>query len=220
MIRELFLRDLSLWGVIWQSILFAVIGLVGSFLLRRRPARASQVLLLALIAAATVPAMGVLVKHFELGVFVAEPIQSEVEMPHELVPTVYETSEAMPHHADNVNEVHERAEGPVLVEAGSARAHMPWRLIVLYGWVAASLILLGRLLVAVVSGVYLLRRAQYQVSSRIRQAADSARARFGITKALHIRSSMDVCSPVIWCWSPIPVLLVATSWRTGDVAIT
>jgi len=215
MIRELFLRDLSLWAVVWQSILFAFIGLVGSFLLRRRPARASQVLLLALIAAVTVPAMGVLVKHFELGLFVAEPIQSEVEMPHEFVPTVYETSEATSHHADIANEIHERAEGPVLVEAGSARAHIPWRLIVLYGWMTATLILLGRLSVDVVNGILLLRRAQSRVSGHIERAADSARARLGITKTLQIRSSKDMSSPVIWCWSPIPVLLVPTDLDDG-----
>jgi hypothetical protein len=74
MIRELFLEDLSLWGCVWQSALFAVIGLVGSFLLRRRPARASQVLFLAMIAAVLVPTMSVLVKHFQLGVFTTEPI--------------------------------------------------------------------------------------------------------------------------------------------------
>ena len=215
MIHELFLRDMSFWSVIWQSILFAVIGLAGSFFLRRRPARASQVLLLALIAAVTVPAMGVLVKHFELGVFVAGPIQSEVEMPHEFVPTVYETSVAMPPPADIVNEIRAGTEGPVLVQAGSARTHIPWRLIMLYGWMAAALILLGRLLVAVVSGVYLLRRAQSRVSGHIERAADSARARLGITKAIQIRSSVDVRSPVIWCWSPIPVLLVPTDVDDG-----
>ncbi len=215
MISELFVRDMSLWAVAWQSTFVAVIGLVGSFLLRRRPARASQVLLLAMIATVLVPAMGILVKHFELGVFVAEPIQSEVEMPHEFVPDVYETSVAIPLHEDTVNEIHERTEGPVLLEAGSALAHIPWRLIVLYGWMTATLILLGRLSVDVVYGIRLLRRAQSRVSGHIERAADSARARLGIAKALQIRSSVDVRSPVIWCWSSTPVLLVSADLDGG-----
>ena len=120
MISELFLSELSLWSCLWQSTLFAAFGLAGSFLLRFRPARAAQVLFLTLVAAVTVPAMSVLVRHFELGVFVAGPIQSEVEMPHESVPAVYETSEATSHHADIVNEIRGETERPVLVEAGSA----------------------------------------------------------------------------------------------------
>lgn len=203
MIRELFLRDLSLWGVIWQSALFAVIGLVGSFLLRRRPARASQMLFLAMIAAVLVPTMSVLVKHFQLGVFTTEPIvlplvamdvpaeASVVSASPEILPEAYE----------------------VTADLGSAAGtsqgiDIPWRMIMLYGWMATTLILLGRLSVDVVNGIRLLRWAQSRVSEHIERAADSARARLGIAKALQIRSSMDVCSPVIWCWNRPPVLLV------------
>jgi beta-lactamase regulating signal transducer with metallopeptidase domain len=165
------------------------------------------VLLLALIAAVTVPAMGVLVKHFELGVFVAEPITLEAEMPREPARTNYETSVAsLP--AGIANEVHTAVEGPILVEAGSARTHIPWCLIVLYGWMSMTLILLGRLLVAVVSSVVLLRRAQPCGCEQIRQAEDIARSRLGITKGLSVRSSRNVSSPVIWCWSRQLVLLV------------
>jgi hypothetical protein len=78
MIRDVLLENMSLWGCMWQSTSFALIGLIGSFLLRRGPARASQVLLLAMIAAVIVPAMGGLVKHLELGLFAAEPIRIEV----------------------------------------------------------------------------------------------------------------------------------------------
>ena len=72
----------------------------------------------------------------------------------------------------------------------------------------ATLVLLGRLLVAFVSGVCLLRRAQSRGCEQIQRAADFARARLGITKGLQVRSSKDVRSPVIWCWRPTPVLLV------------
>ncbi len=210
MIRELFLRDMSFWAVIWQSTIFAVIGLVGSFLLRRRPARASQVLFLVMIAAVLVPMMGVLVKHFELGVFTTESIALPtvvMDVPAEA--SVFSASpEIQP-------EAHEVAADLESAAGSSQGADIPWRTIILYGWMAATLILLGRLSVDIVNGIRLLRRAQSRVSEHIERAADSARARLGIAKALQIRSSVDVRSPVIWCWSPIPVLLVPADLDDG-----
>ncbi len=60
MMLESLLQDLSLWGCLWQSTTFIALGLVAGFLLRRRPSRAHQVLLFAMVAAAIVPLMGVL----------------------------------------------------------------------------------------------------------------------------------------------------------------
>lgn len=203
MIRELFLQNLSFWGFVWQSTLFAVIGLVGSFLLRRRPARACQVLFLAMIAAMLVPTMSVLVKHFELGMFEAEPIALKPEVVVESVAIDYGTSVSV-----SPPEVSIGARELASAKAGSGVANIPWRMIVLYGWMIATLILLGRLLVAFVSGVCLLRRAQSWGCEQIQRAADSAKVRLGITKDIQVRSSKDVRSPVIWCWGPTPVLLV------------
>jgi len=203
MIRELFLKDLSLWGCVWQSTLFAVMGLVGSFLLRRRPARASQVLFLAMIAAVLVPGISVLVKYFELGLFTEEPISlpsvvKDISVGTSVVPASLETR----------TDDYEGVTDFELIEAGSGCANIPWRPIVLYGWMIVILILLGRLFAAFFSGHCLLRRAQSRGCEQIQRAADYARARLGITKDLQVRSSKDVRSPVIWCWSPTPVLLV------------
>jgi len=205
MISELFLRDLSLWAVAWQSTLFAVIGLVGSFLLRRRPARASGVLFLAMIAAVLVPTMGILVKHFELGVFTAEPVALPSVVMN--VPAEASMFSASPEIQPEAYEAAVDIEPAADISQG---INIPWRTIMLYGWIAASLVLLGRLSVNVINGIRLLRRTQSHVSGHIERAADSARARLGIAKALQIRSSVDVRSPVIWCWSPIPVLLLPT----------
>ena len=212
MMREMFLENMSLWGCVWQSTLFALFGLIGSSLLRRRPARAAQVLLLGMIAAVTVPSMGVLVRHFELGVLVGEPVAPKGETPSEFVPTVDETSAAVPGPVDTVNEDYATAEQAVLAEFGSERAAIPWRLIVLYGWMTASLVLLGRLLVAVGGGVCLLRRAQPAACEQIKRAAESAGSRFAVTKDLQVRSSANVRNPVIWCWSRSPVLIVANDF--------
>ena len=69
MTGEIFSADFWLWMCVWQSTIFLVAGLLGSFLLRRHSARAHQVVLLAMIAAVIVPVAGALVKHYELGVF-------------------------------------------------------------------------------------------------------------------------------------------------------
>ena len=203
MIRELFLEDLSLWGCVWQSTLFAVIGLAGSFLLRRRPARASQVLFLAIIAAVLLPTMSVLVRHFGLGLFTEERIalpSFEIELSTK-TPGILLAPEIQPPALEVPTDF-------ALADSGSGDVEIPWRLIALYGWMIGMLILLGRLFVAFVSGIRLLRRAQSGRCEHIRRAADSARARLCITKGLQIRSSEEVRSPMIWCWSRPPVLLV------------
>jgi beta-lactamase regulating signal transducer with metallopeptidase domain len=203
MILELFPEDLSLWTVAWQSSLFAVIGLVGSFLLRRRPARASQVLFLAIIAAVFLPAMSILARHYELGLFAEKPIvlpSVEIEMLAE-APEIFPVPEIQP-------AVLEVPTDLALTDNGSETIRIPWRLIVLYAWMIAALILLGRLIIAFISGIRLLRHTQSDSCEHIKRAADSARARLGITKGLKIRSSKDVRSPMIWCWNRPPVLLV------------
>ena len=207
MIREIFLEDMSLWVCVWQSTLFAVIGLVGSFLLRRRPARASQVLFLAMIAAVLVPTMSVLVERYELGLFATEPIAITQKAPSNAITPDYGISVAEPT-VDIQHEVRKGTGELTLAKADSRRANIPWRKVVLYGWMTATLILSGRLLVAFVSGIFLMRRAQSNGCEQIRRAADSARERLGITKDLQVRSSRDVHCPVIWCWSPAPILLV------------
>ena len=56
MMREILAKDMSLWIFVWQSTLFAAIGLVGAFIFRRRPARAFGVLFLTMVAAVLLPA--------------------------------------------------------------------------------------------------------------------------------------------------------------------
>jgi ankyrin repeat protein len=205
MMHELFLDDLSLWSCIWQSTLFALIGLVGSFFLRHRPARASQVLLLAMIAVVLVPAMSVAVKHFELGLFATESSTFRPESILEM-PTVSQVSSA----DVSSKKVDIEPIESTLVETTSNDINIPWRVIMLRGWMIATLLLLGRLFVSIVNGVLLLQRTQSESVRQVEQAADSARARLGIARKLQVRISRDICSPVIWCWSPTPILVVSS----------
>lgn len=216
MIHAFFLEDLSVWTWVWQSTLFILLGLAGSFLLRHRPARASQGLFFAIVAAVLVPVMSALVSHFGLGLISpeSEPVALEPEstyqsfmINYEILPTILPSNVQL-----DVKPVEVQAdvitEEPAPAKMTSRSIDIPWRLVFLYGWIIAGCALLGRLFVAFVGGACLLRRAQSKCDERIQQAVYSARARFGITKNLRIRSGPNVRSPMIWCWGWSPVLLI------------
>ena len=218
MIRELFLSDFSLSSCVWQSTIFIVVGLVGSFILRHRSARAHQVLFLAMIAAVIVPIMSILVKHYELGMFVAEPvvIQSRAE----------DVGRVGNFGAPGIISAENIEHKPGLVEKdlppatlASETTKFPWRLVVLYGWIAASLILAARLLLTFALGVRLLGRALPLDCQRIEEALNLARAKLGIDKDVMVRRSRGVRSPVIWCWRLRPILLVPSAAGRFDNGI-
>jgi len=195
---------------VWQSTIFIVVGLVSSFILRHRSARAHQVLFLAMIAAVIVPIMSILVKHYELGMFVAEPVV--IQSPAEDVGRVGNfgapgiiSAEDIEHKPGAIEEILPSA------MAGSEIAKFPLHSIVLYGWIAASLILATRLLLTFALGVRLLGRALPLDCQRIEEALNLARAKLGIDKDVMVRSSRSVRSPVIWCWRRRPVLLVPSA---------
>jgi len=207
MIRALFLENLSLWSCVWQSTLLIVIGLTAGILLRHRPARAFQVLLLAMMAAVLVPTMSLLVKHFELGVFAAGPIESRAETIEVLPKMPLGVSTVVTEPQLRIEAMDTATDG-VLAEGGSGGTRIPWRTTLLFGWMSVTLILLGRLLVAFINGIRLIRRSQPKVCAPIQQALDRARVRLEISRNLEIRSSGEITSPMIWCWSRTVVLLV------------
>jgi len=210
MIREIFLSDFPLSSCVWQSTIFLVVGLVSSFILRHRSSRAHQVLFLSMIAAVIVPIMSILVKHYELGVFVAEPVV--IQSPAENLGRVGNFG------APGFISAEDIEHKPGLIEkdlpsavAGSENAEFPWRSVMLYVWIAASLILFARLVVTFVLGVRLLGRALPLKCGRIEEAVHLARAKLGIDKDVKVHSSRGVRSPVIWCWRRSPVLLVPSA---------
>lgn len=207
MIRALFLEDPMLWTCLWQSTLVAGIGLAGSFLLARRPARGFQVLLLTMIAAVLVPVMSLLVKHYDLGVLPAEPMSRSLEV-RDWSATITEDTSTAWFVPEPQIPMHEPTGTVAEVAHRSADLRVPWRTIFVLGWMIATLALLGRLLAGVWNGIRLLRRSRPGDGPHVQQATNAARTRLGITEALLIRSSAEIHSPMIWCWSRPPVLLV------------
>ena len=215
MISEIFSAESFLWSCLWQSTIFLVVGLSGSFLFRRHSARAHRVLFLAMMAAVIVPAASLLVKHYELGMFVAEPTAIQPQVDDQ---AIYESA------GITSNEAIERGPAPINEDLHSApavsrAAKFPWRSALIYTWIAASLILTVRLLVTFVLGARLLGRALPLNSDKIEQAIHLAKAKLGISRDVKIYSSANINSPVIWCWMRRPVLLVPSTTGRLDNGI-
>ncbi|MEJ2704519.1 MAG: M56 family metallopeptidase, partial [Sedimentisphaerales bacterium] len=207
---ELFLSGPLLWTFVWQSTIFVALGLVGSFLLKHRSSRAHQILLLSMIAAVIVPAASLFVKHYELGVLTTEPTIVRLSPDDQVPAGNHETPEIVS--AKNIEHdslTVEKSTTPITVNSHDAR--FPWRSAVVYAWMAASLILAGRLLAMFLLGVRVLRQAVLLDCEKIEQAMAQAKAKLGIRKDVKVYAGRSVHSPVIWCWGRDPVLLMPST---------
>lgn len=207
MTSELFSESVFLWSFAWQSTVCIVAGLVCSFILRRRSARAYQVLFLAIMAAVVVPMMNIAVKHFELGLFAATPMARQTEVRDYRISSDYEVYEVMV--PAELGPGTRKIEAGELPSVGRLEAvKFSWRRVILCGWVTTSLILIARLLVTFVFGIRLLVRAVPLRDEEIREVVRLAKAKIGLKRGVEVRSSERIVSPVIWCWAKKPVLLV------------
>lgn len=208
MIGEIFSEDPWLWPLLWQSTLCLAVGLAASVLLGRRPAKAHQLLLTGLLAAMLMPGAYLLVRHMDLGLLVSAPPPA----PRQAV----EAPALMDTYDDSlIPAVSEQAVPPTL-SAPPTMPAIPWRTLVLLGWLAASTIPLARLGLRFALGARLARMATSTDSVRLRHALETAKARLGISGVVRIRESARVRSPIIWCWARVPVLLVQSDAADSD----
>jgi TRAP-type C4-dicarboxylate transport system substrate-binding protein len=223
MIRTVLLPNVSLWGCLWQSTLIALLGLMGSLLLRRRPARAHQLLLLAVLAAVLVPAPSGVVRHFHLGLFTQRatvPERMEPQAPGTIATgaLVGVSATEVPASPRALSSAAPRTSSPAaprtsssaapLIHTSTGASRVAWRTIALWIWMAATSILLARLFFAFTVGVRLSRRARPLTRGSVVQAMSLAQARLGVHQDLQVRTDAGVRSPVIWCWGRRPVLLL------------
>ncbi|MHC4535368.1 MAG: M56 family metallopeptidase [Planctomycetota bacterium] len=207
MISEIFSAESFFWSCLWQSTIFIAAGLLGSFILRYRSARAHQVLLLAIIAAVIVPVISKLVKHYELGLFTAEPASIQSQPENQII---YETAEITS--GENIEHKLGTVEKDLTsVSTAPENDKFPLRSVMLYAWIAGSLVLAFRLAVTFILGVRLLGLAIPLDCDRIEQAVHLAKAKLRINKDVMIYSSNCVRSPVIWCWKRKPILLLPSA---------
>jgi len=219
MITELFFQG----GLFSNIVVFATIclaaGLAGSFALRRSAARAHQVLLLAMLAAALVPLGGTAVRHYELGLLKATP---DLARPPAEYSTITKDLAVL-----RPVEIEPVATGSALAQESVRPAYTAptsntgpgWGLILARLWAVATLVLLLRLLVTFILGRRLLKTAAEVGSEPIRRAAALAREKLHITRPVRVLTSQKIKSPLVWCWAARPVLLVpsGTTSRCEDI---
>lgn len=208
MISEIMVRQAWLWPLIWQSTTCLAAGLGGSFILRRRAARAHQVLLLALIAAAVIPILNGIVKRNQWGLVVAERTVPRVAVPAPAarisfpVPTPPPTN--LP--TDAATHAAEQLEGVT----ASVETRIEWMRIVLSLWLGAGALLLLRLILSFVRAVVLVGRSESAECRRITDVLMAVEKKLGIQTGMVVRSSHSIRSPIIWCWGPQPILLISS----------
>jgi len=212
MVTELLSGNGFVWMCLWQSTACVAAGLIGSFILRRRPARAHQVLLLAMIAALAVPAMSIMVKHLDLGLLSAEPAAARSEKEAVLPETTYAAIEI---NADDIIEYEplaaESAESRPAATIAAGKTEIPWSRMLSWAWIAASLILAARLSVTFMRGIRLLRRATPLSCEEIQEATRVAKAKLNVNEDVKLLGSRNIRSPVIWCWRKKPAFLVPST---------
>ncbi len=212
MMRELILRDLSLWDCLWQSVVFLALGLAAGWLLRRRPSRAYAALLLAMTAATLVPFLSAVVRHGDLGAF---PVASEraahvgLDSP---APLAQGTTTAPP-----ARDVSRPVTGIETGPSPAAPTSISWRAILLSAWLGATLLLVARLVAMFVYGARLVRQARRSGCQEIQQAAERTASRLRLATGLQIRASDRIHSPVVWCWTRPSILLVPCVLGHQDV---
>ena len=208
MIGTVFAQHAGLWMLAWQSTACLAAGLGGSLLLRRRPARAHQVLLIGLIAAAAIPALSYTVKQHGWGLFAEKPVVAPASARAE--PIIGDYPAATPDWRAT-GEAEPVATGSVQPSAVGS-VHQAWQFHparwLLAGWILATCALLVRLVVRFLAGLRLVRSARPVEIAHISKVLEVAKARLGIDADVTIRGSARVHSPVIWCWARRPVLLV------------
>jgi beta-lactamase regulating signal transducer with metallopeptidase domain len=213
-------------GVLWQSGLFLIVGLAASSALRRRPARAHRVLLLAILGALIAPLGSQLAHRQGWRLWGTAPVEmppSPVSPPVATPPPVASApgilGAGVMRTAGPTSPAPERsgpaARSPIEGWAGSAgrsgvpaRVPLPFRDLVLGAWFAVSGLCLVRLVVSMILGFQVVGRARPIACGSLSQAAESAATRLGLRAPPDLRASACAACPAIWCWGRRPIILL------------
>ena len=195
----------NLWTLAWQSTVCLAVGLGGSYFLRRRAARAHQVLLLALVAAICIPAISQVVKRNQWGLFAAERAVPEVE--HYTPGTQTAPAIAQPRTIQDAVPLPARVENTIAAPTPVAR-RLDWAAVIAPVWLLASGILLVRLASQFLLGRRVTGQSKVVDEPRIARIVDAARDKLGIATEVVVRTGDHILSPVVWCWGRQPALLI------------
>ncbi len=189
------------------------LGLIGSYLWARRPARAHQVLLIAMVVCVVLPGLYLGVQALGLGVLQKAPQPSPApvmaKLSREVTPPIPPMKMPATWEPHPMTVVTQPATSPSTAppETQVVRA-LPWSRIMLWTWALLSLWIWTRLVFQFVAGMRLLRRSREVTDPVLLEALDTARQRMGIRRPVRLCSCRTIQSPMIWCWGHRPILLV------------
>jgi len=98
---------------------------------------------------------------------------------------------------------------PATAISSDAKAKLPLSKILIWSWIIVSTILVARLFLTFIFGLRMLRRAFPLHCDKFEKALLIAKGKLGINKPVEVLAGSTVSSPVIWCWSRRPALLVS-----------
>jgi beta-lactamase regulating signal transducer with metallopeptidase domain len=206
MIDETIAQDPWLWTLAWQSTVCLAAALAGSHVLRRQAVRAHQILFLGLVAMAVIPVVSEVVRQNQWGLFVAE---RTVPASEPGAPAVQDdlAIAALPAPTDSGRPLIAGG-NPGMVSAPATAARISWTRYIMPVWLAASIVLLLRLVIQFLLGRHVAKQSEAVEDIRISHTVETTRIRLGVRVPIEIRATRAIRSPVIWCWGRAPILLI------------
>ena len=196
-----------LWMLAWQSTVCLAAGLGGSLVLRRRPARAHQTLFIGLIAAAVIPTLSGFVKQHGWGLLAERPAAAPSAQAEPVATpgtqTTLDSSTTTGHESASIATSH----GPDSDLTHRPRDSRPVLWFV-FAWILASGVLFIRLISRFIASLCLVRHSSPAQIEAVAAVITTAKSRLGIDRPVVVQSSKHIRSPVIWCWTSRPVLLI------------
>lgn len=206
-------------SIVWQASGFLIAGLAASVVLRNRPARGHQALLLAILAALIAPALTEGGRRLGWGLLASpRPTASLTAVAPAPTATTAMTATApplsprrlVPQPVSMPRSVAPANLGsPVQVaDDVSVRASFPWRSVLATVWGSASALLAMRLGASFLGGRRLARRARLVDDPELQERLKAAATGWGLSAAPAVARSAEVACPAVWCWGRRPLLLL------------
>ncbi len=219
-------------GIAWQSGALLLLGLAASAAMRRRPARAHRVLLLAMVGAIVAPLGSQLARIQGWGLWASVPADR-----HEIRGSSSSVPSSSGHRPGGVRPERRAERRPeptsaAIATATAATPTVPERPVMRAGasisiggvllasWGLLSGLGLVRLAAAMVAGRRVIGRARPVADEEMARAARIAAVRLGLGGDPLLRESSRVACPVIWCWGRRPIIVLpAATTRTSRSSV-
>ncbi len=213
-------------AVAWQSGALLLLGLAASAAMRRRPARAHRVLLLAMVGAIVAPVGSQLARSQGWGLWASVPADRTGLRGSPVAATAPSAVPSSPGPRPGGLRPERRAEkrpeptAPVIATPTAATPTVPERPVIRAGssisigcvllafWGMLSGLCLARLAAAMIAGRRVIERARPVAGEEMARAAHIAAVRLALPAAPLLRESSRVACPAIWCWGRQPIIVL------------